>query len=280
MRTLIVLITSSVLFAQGNRSAERSENQSLGPDVASIVRQSIVATDRSWGTRVQYTYQERAEDRRLDSQGLVKSDDVEVSMVIFINGAPFDQLVEHNGKPPSSAEQRKQKDKINKLKRETIQDQAARLRQEEQDNTSLIHELPLAFKFELVGNEVISGRPAYVLQATPRPGYHPHGKYGEMFARVEGKLWVDKADFGWIKADGQVIQPFSIGFVLARILPGSRITMEQVRIGDAIWMPQHIEIQAAAKLFFLKSLTIDNVLSYSGYRPAQTGITGNMNLPR
>jgi hypothetical protein len=69
-----------------------------------------------------------------------------------------------------------------------------------------------------------------------------------------------------------VIQPFSIGLFLARVLPGSHITMEQTRVGDGIWMPQHVEIRAAAKILFIKSLIIDKVLTYSGYRPAQTGI--------
>ncbi|HVS88331.1 MAG TPA: transposase, partial [Candidatus Acidoferrum sp.] len=61
------------------------------------------------------------------------------------------------------------------------------------------------------GNPVADGRSAYVLQATPHPGYHAHGKYGKMFSKVEGKLWVDKQDFGWIKVDGQVTQSFSMG---------------------------------------------------------------------
>ena len=68
-----------------------------------------------------------------------------------------------------------------------------------------------------------------MLQATPRPGYRARGKYGDMFSKVKGKPWVDKEDYGWVKADGQVIQPFSIGLFLARVLPGSHITMEQVR---------------------------------------------------
>lgn len=70
-----------------------------------------------------------------------------------------------------------------------------------------------------------------------------------------------------------MIQPFSIGLFLARVLPGSHITMEQTRVGDGIWIPQHIEIRAAAKIFFIKSLIIDKILSYSDYRPAQTGVT-------
>ncbi len=111
-----------------------------------------------------------------------------------------------------------------------------------------------------------------MLQAIPHPGYSAGGKYGDMFSRVKGKLWVDKEDFGWIKADGQVIQPFSIGLFLARVLPGSHITMEQVRVGDWIWMPKHVEIRAAAKIFFIKTLVIDKILTYSDYRPAQTGI--------
>jgi hypothetical protein len=133
--------------------------------------------------------------------------------------------------------------------------------------------VPQAFNFDLIGEEVVNGRPAYVLQATPRPGYRARGKYGGMFSKVKGKLWVDKEDFGWIKADGQVTQPFSIGLFLARVLPGSHITMEQTRIGDGFWMPRHIEIRAAAKILFIKSLIIDKVLSYSEYRPAQTGMT-------
>ena len=274
MRTLIIMIAASTVgFAQGNGSAAQPQNHSIRPDAHAIVGPSIAATDRSWRARIHYTYLQRDEDRRLDSHGVVKSDDVEVSAIIFVNGVPFEQLVEHNGRPPSAEEQRKQKDKLDKLKRETREERVARLRQEEENNTSLIREVPLAFDFKQIGEEVVNGRPAYVLQATPHPGYRGRGQYGAMFSKVKGKLWVDKEHFGWVKVDGQVIQPFSIGLFLARVLPGSHITMEQTRVGDWIWMPKHIEVRAAAKIFFIKSLIIDKVLTYSGYRLDQTGIT-------
>ena len=116
-----------------------------------------------------------------------------------------------------------------------------------------------------MGEEPVNGRPAYVLQATPHPGYQAQGKYGKMFSKVAGKLWVDKQDFGWIKVDAQVIQPFSMGLFLARVLRGSHITMEQTRVDDGIWMPEHVEVRAAAKIFFVKSLVIDRVLTWSEY---------------
>jgi len=204
MRTLIIMITASAVgFAQVNGSAAQPQNHSILPDARAILGPSIAATDRSWRARVHYTYLQRDEDRRLDSHGLVKSEDVKVSTIIFVDGVPFEQLVEHNGLPPSAEEQRKQKDKLDKLKRETPEERIARLRQEEEDNASLIREVPQAFKFELSGEEVVNGRPTHVLQATPRPCYRARGKYGGMFSKVKGKLWVDKKDFGWVKADGQ-----------------------------------------------------------------------------
>jgi hypothetical protein len=219
MSTLIIMIAALTMhFAVANGSAAQ-QNQATGLDARKIVGPSIAATDRSWRSRARYKYMQREADRHLDSHGLVKSEDVKVSTIIFINGVSFEQLVEHNGLPPSAEEQRKQRGKFNELKRETPEERIARLRQEEEDNASLIRELPQAFDFKLIGEEIVNARPTYVLQATPHPGYRARGTYGQMFSKVQGKLWIDKEDFGWVKADGQIIQPFSY-----RIISGARAT--------------------------------------------------------
>jgi hypothetical protein len=239
-------------------------------DARQIIGLSVAATERNWQAKDRYTYLEFDESRRLDSSGRVKSQDVDVSRIISVNGVPFEQLVEHNGRPLSAEEQMKQEEKIEKQKHETAEERAARL-EKEQENRSFIREVPAVFDFRLVGEDVVNGRPAFVLQATPRPGYQAHGKYGKIFSRVEGKLWVDKQDLAWIKVDGQVIQPISMGLFLARVLRGSHIVMEQTRVGEGIWEPERIEVRASAKMFFVKSLVIDKILTYSDYRLAQTG---------
>jgi hypothetical protein len=239
---------------------------------SSIGGRGIAATQRHWQARLHSTYVERDENRRLDSAGRVKSEEVDVSRTILVNGVPFEQLVERNGQPASAEERRKRHAELEKLKRETPEQLAERLRKREEESTSLVREVPKAFDFQLMGDEVVNGRPAYVLQATPRPDYHAQGKYGNMFSKVAGKLWVDKQDLGWIKVDGQVIQPFSVGLFLARVLRGSHITMEQTRVDDRIWMPARVEVRAAAKIFFVKNLVIDRVLTYSEYRLAEAGV--------
>jgi hypothetical protein len=99
-----------------------------------------------------------------------------------------------------------------------------------------------------------------------------------MFAKVEGKLWIDKHDLGWIKVDGQVIQPFSMGLFLARVLRGSHITLEQTRVEDGIWVPEHVEVRAAAKILFVKSLLVERSLTYSDYRLAE-GVVPRQEIP-
>lgn len=244
----------------------KGQNQTGVPDIRQIMESSIAATEQHWQVRLRYTYIKRDESRHRDSAGRMKSEDVNLSRTILVNGIPFEQLVERNGQPPSAEEERKQKEKLDKLKRETPEQRAERIRSQEEENASLVREVPKAFDFQLVGEEVVHGRPAYVLQATPHPGYQPQGKYGKMFSKVQGKLWVDKQDHGWIKVDGQVIQPISIGLFFARVLRGSHITMEQTRVDGMIWAPEQVEIRAAVRIFLVKSLVVERILTYSEYR--------------
>jgi hypothetical protein len=179
--------------------------------------------------------------------------------------------MEHNGQLPSAAEQRQSDEDLEKLMHETSTEQTARLLKD-MENRSFLHDVLEAFDFHLIDEETIGGRSAYVFQATPHPGYHAHGKYGKMFSKVEGKLWVDKQDFGWIKVEGQVTQSFSMGLFVARVQRGSHIILEQACIGNAVWLPKRLEIRASARILFLKSLDLDRILTYSDYRPAADGL--------
>ena len=223
MKTLITMLAASAtLIAQTNGgSPENRQNHSSVPDVRQIVESSIAATQRHWQARLHYTYMERDEDRRRDLAGRVKSEDVDVSRTILVNGVPFEQLVERNGRPPSAEEERKQKEKLDKLKRETPEQRAERLRKQEEENTSLVREVPKAFDFQLLGEEVVNGRPAYVLQATPHPGYHAQGKYGKMFCQggrqALGRQAGPRVDQGRRAGDPAVLDGIISGARAARL---------------------------------------------------------------
>jgi hypothetical protein len=46
-------------------------------------------------------------------------------------------------------------------------------------------------------------------------------------------------------------------------------------------MPERVEVSASAKIFFVKSLVIDRILTYSEYKLPQTGVaaTGAPAIP-
>jgi hypothetical protein len=266
---LVMVAASAALFAQSSRP-EKPESDASVLDARRIVGLSVAATERSWQARNHYIYIERDEDRRLDPLGKVKSENVDVTRMILVNGARFEQLMEHNGQLPSAKERRKSDEDLEKLKHETPAEQTARVNRD-QENKSFLRDMLEAFDFQLVGEEIVGGSPAYVFKATPHPGYHAHGKYGKMFSKVEGKLWVDKQDFGWVKVDGEVTQSFSMGLFVARVQRGSHIILEQTCVGDGVWVPRRLEVRASARIFFVKSLAIERILSYSDYRPAVDG---------
>jgi hypothetical protein len=147
MRTLlsILIASSTVLVAQ--------------PDGREIIRRSISVADRNWKARQSYTYTVRDEERHLDSQGRVKFTDVDVSKAILVNGGAIEQNISHNGGPPSATKKIKDEDRSRKRRNEMPAERAARLR-EEKENRAFISEVPDAFNFRLLGEQVVSGRQA------------------------------------------------------------------------------------------------------------------------
>jgi len=180
-----LLLACAVLFAQENAVAVDAQNVPNVPDVRQLVESSLVATQRHWQARRHYTYAERSESRRRDMDGRVN---VEISTTTLVVDVPFEQLVQRNGLPPSLWEQRRQKKALDTLKRERQRNGTTQVREQEKETTSLVQEVPKAFDFHFGGQEVVNGRAAYVLRATPHPGYQIRGTYGKVFSKVEGSV--------------------------------------------------------------------------------------------
>lgn len=267
IRLTILFIGTALLAVASGNSAENPRHPLEVLSAFNIARRAIIATEHSWQVREHYNYIKRDEDRRLDGQGQIKSTNIDVFKMTVVHGERFEQAVEHNGRPPSAAEIKKLNEDFEKLKRESSDGRTSRLRKD-QENKALLEEVLQAFDFQLVGEDTLSDRAAYVVAITPHPGYHPRGRYARMLSKLEGKLWVDKQDFGWIKFDGQVTDSFAVGLFIARVQRGAHLLVEQTPLGDAVWLPKRIELQAGAKVFFMKNFAVDRIFTYSDYRPA------------
>jgi hypothetical protein len=194
---------------------------------------------------------------------------VDVAEVTPLAGTPYERLVVKNGHPLASAEQRKEERKYEKALRqresETPSEREERIHKYE-NQRAFAKDIPEAYNFKLLGEEVVDGRPAWVIAMTPRPEFTPSEPHSSMLGHIEGKLWIDKEDLQWAKAEAHVVDTIGIGWILARIGPGTRFTVEQTRVENGLWMPRRITIAGAAHVLMVVSKSITEEITYAGYR--------------
>src|SRR5262249_52637492 len=139
-----------------------------------IVQKSVENTNADWSAAPRYDYTEHDVAVR---GGKTTARTYQVTM---IDGSPYNKLISENGAPlpPQQAaeEDRKLAREISSRNSEapTARDKrvAGYLRERRQDN-ALMSEMGKAFDFSLAGEDTVSGRRCYVLDATPKPGYQP-----------------------------------------------------------------------------------------------------------
>jgi hypothetical protein len=116
-----------------------------------------------------------------------------------------------------------------------------------------------------MGEQRLGAQDVYVLKATPRPGYKPPNTEAKVLTGMEGKLWIDKQTFQWVKVEATVIHPVSIGGFLAEVEAGTHFELEKMPVADSIWLPKHFAMKSRAKILFLFTRKSQSDETYSGY---------------
>ncbi len=264
MPCVITSVTRSLLFSSlvaGFLSASAVYGQ---VDPKEIVRQSIQNYERDWrASRDTWTYTQK---------DLTQSDGtkaVEVSEIIPLDGTPYERLMSKDGHALTPEEQRKEERKYQRALRlrekESRDERAERIRKYDSER-AFVKDIPEAYDFRLLGEESVENRPAWVITMTPRAGFVPSTPHGALLTHIEGKLWIDKEDLQWAKAEAHVFETIGIGWILARVQPGTKFTVEQTRVENGLWMPRRITISGAAHVLLFHNKAIDEELTYSGYR--------------
>ena len=235
----------------------------IGLSVESIIQNSVRANSRDWNADPEYSCLER--DR--ESNGGTKTYED-----LMILGSLYQRLVAVNGKPISRDRQEQERRKLEQTiadrRSESSQSRAERIAKYEKDRRRdrlLMEQLTEAFNFKLTGEQKLDGYDVYVLNATPRPGYQPPNMDTQVLKGMEGKLWIDRKTYQWVKVEARVIHPVSIEGFLAEVEPGTRFELEKMPVGDDIWLPKHYEMRANAKIFHVFGHKSQEDETYYGY---------------
>jgi hypothetical protein len=224
-----------------------------------------------------YTYVEREVEKMLNGKGQTKSTETKTYEILEIYGEQVQRMTEKNDKPLSVKEVAKEDEKVQKIidkrKNESAKEREKRLRLEEKDreeSREWMREISDAYNFSLIGTENLSGREAWVIAAEPRPGFVPHLKYANYLSKFHGRVWIDKKDLQLAKMDVECLDTISWGLFLARFHKGSRVMLEQTRVNDEVWLPQHLTFNIDGRLALLKGFNIDDDQTFRDYKKFRT----------
>ncbi|HSB14396.1 MAG TPA: hypothetical protein VLE22_08045 [Bryobacteraceae bacterium] len=244
------------------------------PDPQAIVRRSIEVDEES-GSEIlrNFIFVERSDKKDLDGDGHVKSRVLKTHEVVMHDGTPIRRLIAQDDKPLSAEEQRSQEEGFRKAiearKRESATERQRRIRESEERRTRYrraIREIPDAFSFRLAGAERVGGRPAWVLDAEPRPGYRPKDRYSKLFTQLKGRLWIDQDDYHWARAEAELLDSVWFGWILVRIARGAKVKMDQMRLNDGLWVTKHLWYTASARVGLIMTYHVEEEFDYRDYR--------------
>ena len=273
---ILLLLAAAPAFAQPEPASD---------DARAIILRSAERDQNDLEARRDYTFLTDTEQRNLDGSGKLKNVESQTHEVLILYGRPYRRLVSRDGEPLPPAQDRKEREKMDKeisrRARESARQKEKRAREESRtlrQQREILREVADAFEFSVLGEEEVDGYAAWVIQAEPRPGYRPRAKDTKILPNFRGRVWITKDDYRWVKVDAEVVRPISVGLVLARLNPGTTVSFEQKRVHDEVWMPSQVRVRAVGKVAYLKKFEADVLVTYSDYRKFQsdsriTGVT-------
>jgi hypothetical protein len=258
LNVFLLLTGSWMLLAQ-------APDTKHAPDAKEIVSRSVGVNESDWKALPQFAHVEKDVEWK---GGHRTTKSYEVTM---IEGTPYNKLIAIDDRPLPPEEQQKEEEKmkkeIEKRQNESPAERAARIaKYEKERNTDhlLMREMVNAFDFKLVGENRINGHPVWVLEATPKPDYHPINSQAKVLTGMQGKLYIDKAGYHWVKVEAEVIKPVNFDMFIAKVRPGTQFVFEQAPVGK-IWLPRHFAQTVNAKVLGVASYNSREEEFYANY---------------
>jgi hypothetical protein len=64
----------------------------------------------------------------------------------------------------------------------------------------------------------------------------PSRTESQVLPGMQGRLWIDKKTFQWVKVTARVISPVSIEGILAKVERGTYFELENMPVAEGVWL--------------------------------------------
>jgi hypothetical protein len=242
-------------------------------DAREIVRKSVELDQINWLRMADYTWIAESRERHFDSRNRVSSNHQEAWETLILGAQPYRRLLERDHQPLPADEQRRQQEKLDaavaRIEKETPEQKERRRADYEKSRRrerEFLLEIPDAFHLQLEGTQTVDGQDVWVISGTPTPSYRPKSREGAALLKIQGKIWIEKAGYQWVRLEGQTTATISFGWFLARLNPGAKLVLEQTRVNDEVWVPKREFVSGSGRIGLVKRIAEDQEITWSNYK--------------
>ncbi len=237
-------------------------------DANEIVERATAALKSDWAADPLYAFIEQDEVQKRDK---LTSKSFEI---VMIEGSDYRLPLAVDGQPLSpvrrKAELIKFKEEMQRRSNESPGARESRIaawKKQRDEDGELLLDFPYALSFQLLGEEVKDGHPAYLFSGTPKPGIVPNTRAAKVLTGIEGRAWVEKDTLHPIHVECTVIKPVPVFGPLASVLPGTDIEIAMTKVADSVWLIDLVSLKLkVAKIRVFKSEAVTRS-TYTRYRP-------------
>jgi hypothetical protein len=253
----VKLITAFILLLAGRLHAEAQP----GPDIAELLRISAEEARANEPKTKQYLYREYVVSNELNNKGEPTSRHTETWEVIGLEGSDYRNLIQRDDMPLSSKEQKKEDERLRKETEKRVKKHGLKIPNPIQRSYSFGYGVgdERFFDFRYVGDEAIGGRPAYMLEGTPKPVLKPANDHEKQLFVSRVKLWIDQEE---TYESGFEIEVTGDG---SNMRPGTRIGFTQMRMDDGTWLIQEFRWRMLVKPLRVINVGFEKVATRSDY---------------
>jgi hypothetical protein len=211
-------------------------------------------------------YTQLSVTEQLDDKGAVKEREELLYHVYPVEGLPYSELIQKNGKAPTPQELKKERERQKKLRERLAQ----RRRQKDEDEVSLDEEVVGKYRFQVLRREAVSGWMAFVLSFEPRSDDLPvRRKVDRFLNKLVGTLWVDEQDYDIPKLVFRLKDNVTVGWGILAAFRQFDVGFEQTRTSGGTWFPSRIDAHIDGRLLF-KSFHVRQREQMSDFRAVTT----------
>ena len=175
---------------------------------------------------------------KYDEKGAVREHEDRRYEVRPLEGGSYTALVEKNGRPLAGADLTEEQEK----RRKFLDRQAARnLGKGEDERVPLDAELFARYRGEVVGRDVVGGRPAIVMEFAPKSRDLPiRRRQDYLLNKLAGRVWVDEQDFDIVKVEARLTERTRVFWGLLGSIEKADLYFEQTRVSAGVYLPMRL----------------------------------------